>query len=604
MKRTLFFLLISLVLFVGCQRNEFQGLDSSLGQRFALSLNPYQDSLPQSKATTTALTDLVVGVYNAKGDLVRNVHTSMAADWTSITLEGLADGSYTAVFMGVGQVADAVKPVLTPPAKLTDTWTPPAKVNEPLGNEYFYAKSQFTITQGVGNPSSVALSRLVGRVEIAPILDGSQFNGHSITDLRVTFDDGAVYAFCGADGVCGGAGNIKSYQVARTLGFFSLPTIDGARKRGVVEITGVMGDGSLASDSYSFEVYIKSNQRTVIRPSYAPGQNDQFGFIRVYDLDRTALTSKTFFNDGDSYKEVASRSFKASQLLTVKFIDSGRKMVSSFYSLLPVKNVTLLAKRKSDTHFFELAWFESLLAFEDRYVDLSSTMLNKVFKSETGELVVIDQLTNDMEYKYRSDDPHMQKLMKITWPCRVNFQTPDGDTLLNKKRNRACRAVHAREAVSMFTNTGFVYCADNIFIDKMYAMEKESPLKDKGRVVDMKTEYFPRMMNKSRDNYVILGIMVSGWDWGLSNIGDGNAYWLHEYACTGHYLSQNDALFRVTCPHEYGHVLGYSHDGDLTQTGCRYEQAVKQTQWEFQQQLPYYSSSLLNSASNPNRYNH
>ncbi|MEG0815687.1 MAG: hypothetical protein RSF93_07070, partial [Mucinivorans sp.] len=100
--------------------------------------------------------------------------------------------------------------------------------------------------------------------------------------------------------------------------------------------------------------YIKSNQRTVIRPSYAPGQNDQFGFIRVYDLDRTALTSKTFFNDGDSYKEVASRSFKASQLLTVKFIDSGRKMVSSFYSLLPVKNVTLLAKRKSDTHFFEL----------------------------------------------------------------------------------------------------------------------------------------------------------------------------------------------------------------------------------------------------------
>lgn len=605
------YLILILVLsaLVSCQRS-FDGPGRGDSQHFTFQLAPYAD-IPssegsQSRGATSELTQLVAGVYNAGGALVSSVIMSQSPDLTQLSVEGLIDGSYTAVFIAVAEQRTPMKPTIVLPDRIDEQWLADPTKGMPHNNEYLYAKSRFTIKDNMGVNSNITLQRIVARVDIEPDFTDGQWTKGSIASIKITFSDESIHTTHNADGTYGTtAGEISDFEVVDHFSLYTLPTVGDLPRHGSLHIVGRKGDGSQYSILYDFDLIIQANKRVTIRPSYNL-KNDQFGTVRVYDRDRNALNSKKFFQDPTDgthhYKEIPKHSFKMNGLLKLTYQNNNEQLIAQFYSILPVKNVTVYARRPSDVEFFEVAWFESMQPLEERTINLSSSPDNRVYRTESGGAVFIDKMVNDLDYKYVSNDPHMQKLASIKWPCKMRFKTPTNDTLYNKETQLAFRAVYAREAVALWTNLGYMY-SHPIWTQKMLEAEALSPFTEKGKVVSIQDVFIPQVFNKESDNYAVLSILNMGRLLGLATVGARDYLSLRpDKVYVSHYIEDQDTwekLYNVGL-HEYGHNLGYGHDGDFTYNKCTDVNVACMR--ALVRELPYPSSKLLNSGSNPNLY--
>lgn len=606
--RRIHILLMTVALvFASCQET----FDAPVGdglQRFSLEVESYADRLPDepSGATEGEITQLVAGIYDRGGALLSSVIMSQSPDLTQFTVQGLADGEYTAVFIGVAERRSADEPVLVLPARIEDEWLAVPAQGLPHNNEYLYAKSRFTIRDNQGVSSKVTLARVVGRVDIEPDFTDGLWNKGSIASIVITFEDGSLYTTCNADGTYGAStGKIVGYEAIDDFNIYTLPSVGEGARHGSLVITGRKGDGSPYKIFYEFDLIVQANRRATIRPSYAL-ENDQFGTVRVYDMDRNALNSKKFFQDptdgAHHYREIPKHSFKMNQLLKLTFQNNNKELKAQFYSVLPVKNVTVYIRRPSDLEFFEVAWFESMQPLEERTITLPTSADGRVYRTESGGAVFVDKMINNFECKYVSTDPHMKKIASIRWPCKMMFVNPTADTLYHKEKQLAFRAVYAREAVALWTNLGYMY-SHPLWEREMLEAEKQSPFTEKGREVSIKDVFIPQIFNKESNNFAVLSILNMGKLLGLATVGTGDYLALRpDKVYVSHYLQDQDTwekLYNVGL-HEYGHNLGYGHDGDFTYGKCT-DINVKCMR-ALVNELPYPSSKLLNSRSNPNLY--
>lgn len=421
MKRHLI-LILAFVALVSCQRS-FDEPWHGDSQHFTFQLAPYADSSSgegSRGASASELTQLVAGVYNNSGTLVSSVIMSQTPDLTQLSIEGLIDGDYTAVFIAVAEQRTAQKPTIVMPNHIDEQWLANPLNGMPHNNEYLYAKSNFTIKDNKGLNSNITLKRIVARIDIEPDFTDQQWTKGSISSLRITFSNESIHTTHNADGTYGTtAGEILDFEIVDHFSLYTLPTVGDLPRHGSLHIVGRKGDGSQYNIVYDFDLIVQANKRVTIRPSYDL-KNDQFGTVRVYDKDRNSLNSKKFFQDPTDgthhYQEIPKHSFKMNGLLKLTYQSNNKQLIAQFYSILPVKNVTVYARRPSDIEFFEVAWFESMQPLEERTISLSSSPDNRVYRTESGGTVFIDKMVNDLEYKYVSNDPHMQKLASIKWP--------------------------------------------------------------------------------------------------------------------------------------------------------------------------------------------
>lgn len=598
---------MALLTLVSCERS-FEEPWGGNSQHFTFELEPYTNSTysEKSRAASSELTQLVAGIYNTSGTMVSSVIMSQTSDLTQLSVEGLIDGTYTAVFIAVAEQRTTQKPTIVMPGKIDEEWLANPTSGMPHNNEYLYAKSQFTIKDNKGVNSNITLKRIVGRVDIEPDFTDGRWTQGSIASIRITFSDESIYTTHNADGTYGAtAGEISDFELADHFSLYTLPTVGDQPRHGSLLIIGRKGDGSQYSILYDFDVIVEANKRVTIRPSYDL-KNDQFGTIRVYDKDRNALNSKTFFQDPKDgthhYQEIPKHWFKMNGLLKLTYQNNNKQLKAQFYSVLPVKNVTVYVRRPSDVEFFEVAWFESVQPLEERTINLSSSPNNRVYRTESGGAVLIDQMTNNLEYKYVSDDPHMKKLATIKWPCKMMFMTPSSDTLYNKEKYLAFRAVYAREAVALWTNLAYMY-SHSLWQQKMLDAETIAPFMNNGQAVSIKDVFIPQVFNKESNNFAVLSILNMGNYLGMASVGTGDNLSLRpDKVYTSHYVEDQDTweqLYNVGL-HEYGHNLGYGHDGDFTYNKCTNVNVACMK--ALVRELPYPSSKLLNSGSNPNLY--
>lgn len=602
-------LILALSALVSCQRS-FDEPWRGDSQRFTFQLAPYADNpsleRSQSRAVTSELTQLVTGIYNANGTLVSSVIMSQSPDLTHLSVEGLIDGDYTAVFIAVAEQLTPQKPTIVMPDRIDEQWLADPTKGMPHNNEYLYAKSRFTIKDNMGVNSNIILKRIVARVDIEPDFTDEQWTKGSIASIKITFSDESIHTTHNTDGTYGPtAGEISDFEVVDRFSLYTLPTVGDLPRHGSLQIVGRKGDGSQYNILYDFDLIVQANKRVTIRPSYDL-KNNQFGTVRVYDKDRNALNSKKFFQDPTDgthrYKEIPKHSFKMNGLLKLTYQSNNKRLIAQFYSILPVKNVTVYARRPSDAEFFEVAWFESMQPLEERTISLSSSPDNRVYRTESGGAVFIDKMVNDLEYKYVSNDPHMQKLASIKWPCKMMFVTPTSDTLYNKGKYLPFRAVYAREAVALWTNLGYMY-SHPMWKQKMLAAEAISPFLHNGQAVSIQDVFIPQIFNKESNNFAVLSILnMEGYN-GMASVGTGDLMSLRpDKVYTRHYVEDQDTWEQLykAAPHEYGHNLGYGHDGDFTYNKCTDINVACMK--ALVKELPYPSSKLLNSLSNPNLY--
>lgn len=590
-----------IVALVACRDNSFEIRGTDKSQNFVLSIEKYENEKP-SIAAAGEISQLIVGVYDAQGALLKDVGVWQSADLMKMSIEGLRDGQYTAVFVGVGEQRSTEKPLLSLPDKIEDAWLTVAE-----NNEYLYAKSPFVITNGGGTNANVSLGRAVGRVDIEPNFTDGQWTKGGIKSVKITFDEGTIFTTPNADGSYGGAnGVVEACQIVETLNIYTMPTVGDEKRHGSLLITGTQADGTPYTIFYEFDIRIQANKRAVISPSYAIDA-DQFGTLRVYDADRTAKNSRLMFQDPKNgvhnYPEIASHSFATNALLKLTFDNT--TLTARFYSHVAVKEVTVYARRPNDAEFFEVAWFESVGALEERKIALSSSPNNRLYRTELGGTVFVDKMSNDLEFKYVSTDAHMRKLASIKWPCRLRFIQPTADTTKNSAAKLPFRAVHAREAVALWTNLGYVY-SHQLWTEKMLEEElKNGSFKQQGVAVSIADVFIPKVFNKTASNFLELNVLNSpnAGDLGLASVGSGSHLGLQQNRVyTGHYMDQDGDYYHYydAGPHEYHHTLGYTHEGDFTYG--RTTNVNVACYKALAQELPYPSFKLLNSKSNPNLY--
>lgn len=602
--KTYFSLILAIWLLMSCQDSSEQ-LSVDPIQNFTFEVAQYADTLPttQSRAVGREITQLVAGIYNAEGMLLSNLIMTQSPDLTHLSVEGLGDGDYTAVFIGVGEQRSTEKPVLVLPDRIEKAWLWTDAEGVAHNNEYLYASSLFTIKNNKGVSANVSLKRAVGRIDIEPNFTDEQWTKGTIQSILLTFDDASVYTMQRANGMYDGLSGVSPTEVVKNFSIYTLPTAGSTKKHGSLTITGIQGDATTYKIFYEFDLIVEANKRAVIRPSYALN-NDLFGTVRVYDTDRNAKNSRLIlqdFTDGTQhYMEVASHTFKMNGLLQLSF--NNQTMIAKLYSHIGVKNVTIYVRRPNDIEFFEVAWFESMQALEERKITLSSSPHNRLYRTESGGTVFIDRMTSDLEYKYVSNDAHMKKLASIKWPCRIHFISPGNDTLRTDRDNLPLRAVHAREAIALWTNVGFMYSHPD-WERLMLAEESRNPFLEYGNAVSIKNVFIPQIQNRADNNYIILNVLNTADDSaGLSTVGVGNKLGLRqEIIVTTHYMNQ-DNYYGVSAyaPHEYGHTLGYGHEGDFTYGKCTTMNVLFFR--TYKNELPYPTSLLLNSTSNKNLY--
>lgn len=594
---TVLLILIS-TLFWACVSDENEEYRRS-GGSFSLQVERYDvDNDLQTRATGSQMTQLVTAVYNAAGVLQRNVHTDISADNSFVRVEGLADGVYKVAFMGVGEVLSDESPTITAPENISDTWLNNTDEEKPCLNEYFYAEADILVSGGVMSSSStVTMRRIVSLVEIAPIIDNPQFPLGSITEMTITFDKGTLYSGHFIEGGYTGSTQFSNYIMDSSRQFYTLPSRNEASVKGYITIYGKRYNDVEFSMEYTFDVSIGRNKKTIIRPHYDV-VGDEYGTIRLFDAERNASNSQLFFQDGQSYKSVAARSFYPERPLTISFSKDKKKAIITHCAAVGVKDVTILAKRINDVEYFELAWLESMKPFEERTIELPA---NRFYKTESGGVVHIDDIeTKRLYFKYRSNEAFLNKINKSSWPVKIEFVQPDADTLNTTYSALAIRPVHAREYVVLFTNIAYVL--SNGWKEAMLTSEKEKPLvDDKGNVVPLATVFFPKIWNPIAAQSVlkvhIINHLVKPITLGIAGIGYGSFYGLQQKVL---FNCENSGYLSIPY-HEYGHVLGYGHESSFTYNQMTSVSSAIHGKLYQESQTPY-TTNILHSAQNPNIY--
>lgn len=599
-------LVLQLMLFFGvftaCQDNIEQGAfitDLTQGQSFSLSISDYSDAIKTKAVVPTTISLMKVGIYNKAGRLVNNLEITSSEEYKKYRIEGLPDGDYTAVFMGLASKEGNNRlPSITVPEELGGSWLPEIVEGKPHNEEYIYGKQTFSIENGIGSTLPIVLNRIVGRVEIVSLLNTDWV----ISKIKISFDDNALYGDHSLMNEFIGSAKLVDYDVRSSTVFYSLPTIGNKSQSGVVSVE-YLKNGKTEIANFTFNLCIEANKRARLLITEKVDV-EQYGFIKIWDSQRTSSTSRKFFQDGDSYKSVAARRFRPDASLSLQFDHMRNKMIASFYSALPVRGITVLVKRPSDTEFFELAWFESMQAFEEREIDIPSNMNRRLFRTETGGYIMVDSISNNnLRYKYKGEEPLIKELSSIEWPCEIRFSEPTADTLQTKKRYLPLRPVHAREAVVLYTNMGYIISQAD-WTNRLLGSEKTKPFTDNGKVVSLEREVFPRLFLDEERNHLNLFILnpnhkdnygVSG----MSYVGNGGMFAMAQDRYLDQYRREG-AL--TTIYHEFGHVMGYNHDGNMTygewQDVCANHHYNKYKSKE----TPFYTEKHLNSASNSNLY--
>lgn len=617
MKKYLFLVLAS-VLFAGCQDALKTPQKGERVHNFTFEVvdyDPGESSVsPDTLTDTTArvsgragqgeITYLVGGIYDSRGMLLHDLITTQTPDFAQMSVEGLLDGDYTAVFIGLGEQRSAQRPSIVLPEQLDQPWIEAQAAGFAQNNEYLYARCPFTIRNNEGLNIDVGLKRAVGRIDIEPIFTDKHWTKGSIKSILISMDDGSVYTTQSAQGTYQGQGGILPTEIADHFNLYSLPTIGTQKRHGSLAITGLRGDATPYRVVYDFELIVEPNQRAVICPSYEIS-GDKFGTVRVYDADRNASNSLLMLQDPTDgthhYKQVASHVFKVNGLLKLTF--DNQTLTAQFYSHIGVKDVMVYARRANDAEYFEVAWFESVKALEQRTIALSRSPHNRLYRTISGGTVFIDRMTNDLQYKYVSSDDHMQKLAFIEWPCRLSFIQPTADTTRNTSDKLPFRAVHAREAIALWTNLGYVY-THPMWQKVMLEKEAKKPFLEDGKPVSLKDVFIPQVFNKASNNFAVLNVLNAfGWETtGYASVGSGDFLGMRQKRVyIRHYMNQDDGWQTyMVGPHEYGHTLGYGHEGDFTYGQCT--NVNVECFKALAKELPYPSSKLLNSEQSPHLY--
>lgn len=620
MKRSIFIYILVCLFISGCvKESDTWRQDETKGVVFKLYDADFKgDGVSRANvAEPTGYDRLDYYIMDGDGEPVAGIKTMYNPQTKEIIAEGLPQGDYTLLVLGVKGDAEQDGATISTLNRMSDVWLSfPAGMEKPLESEYFYAQTPFNVIveetpQGeqetVTMEQEVVLTRIVGRMDVA-----CKFNNpyveYASSGSRLRLSNAVFYTSFSADGTYSGrtTGQLNEIDLDNSWSYYFFPSVEdmGDADGGEVVIRTRTYRGETIQRSFSFrQIPVTANRITQVNLQITHPE-DTRGTLFVTEKAYNASEHSLILQDDEPvsvYTDPAQRSFSTLQPLQMKITDDNR-FHARFYCPRPMRGVTIKALIPSVTkEKLDFAYFDLIPGLGDVYLDIP--LLNKaaVFYTESGKQIRINNLTatllKEATFTVESEDECWKRLSQIKYNYGISRfhlfggdpTKPDGGPVGNWK---GIRPVHCREAVAVFLNVAFMLSQD----EEMEALMKahESYYKDDNK----NPVSAEKLLSQLRQGYFLNVGLVNAAFSNTVGLGGGSTYGLAQDRWLYHYDTN---WAPTTIYHELGHVLGYDHSSTLTY-GHWSEQVVNKYYQAHISEFPIDKPDYLNSRSNPNLY--
>lgn len=328
-----------------------------------------------------------------------------------------------------------------------------------------------------------------------------------------------------------------------------------------------------------------------------PGESEnsnRYGLIKVTENDYTGDVSKLILQDNEAPSVMFSeeRTFNVNKPLQVS-INEQQELFLRFYSPRSIRNVIIWAKITGYEEQFKLAEFDVLPAFMEFHKKLPIVDMTKRYITKTGkeiEIVANPRISGaDMTLEIECADLYYQKIIST----KCHFKVVCSPYSLSGSWQYPMLLPHAREAVAISLNMAYMFSSAE------FATELE---KFRGKLFGGANNTSPVDIDQLLTRTINYAKLTYGHCSGVNGLGGpGGTFGLNEWCYLEHYA--DDKAITHTIFHEFGHCLGYGHDGNMTYgdgwtdlCGRVYIQLSKD------KQLPVYSRRFMHTRKNKNRY--
>lgn len=592
---------------------EQQPMASVKGDRHVRSvLSPSGNDIRQIPSNYDKVEFVVVDENGNRVDGVKGLYDKSTS---SMSLEGLHEGSYKILILGIKGDMTADKATINKIDHISEVWLSfPENLAKPLECEYFYSMTPFSIRKVVTSSGNELVAEISGRIVQRRIVGRMDFifsYNNIYVKTAVTSNTVALnansrfYTQLSGEGVFSGKSNgeMKILDMSEHTEYLFMPTIEESSVKGDVTLFTRDYRGNTVKRSYTFDLNsmvencISRIRINVVHPddeigtmfitnrAYTEGQH---GLILQDDEPHTIYTDKTL------------RNFNTSKPLQLSVTHEGQ-FHARFYSPRSLRNVLVKARIPSaGSEYVDFAYFDSIPPFADFYEELPLLKKELYYRSESGKIVKIPMMPADdfseIEFKIESDDPYLEKLRAIIHGWNIRFHLYDGDPTKPDGGPvgnwMGIRPVHCREAVAFFLN--FTYMIDMPEHEEILRAN-EDRLYGNGGVNDKVTpDVVLRQMRQERTLNV--GLVYPGN--GVIGLGGGSAYGVYQSGWLNHYTNTYACEIMF---HELGHVMGYNHSSAFTY-GPWAQELMNYFYVEHLNEMPINSPGYLNSSKNPNLY--
>ena len=615
MTRVTFITFLCSLLLVACSQDEWETVVDTDSSEAVFKL--YDMDYGEADSRTESLEEsrydrLEFYVVDEDGNRVNDMKGKYNPSTSEISVEGLHEGDYRLLVLGIRGDASQDRAVIYQPAHISDAWLVfPEDLQKPLEAEYFYSQTPFTVSIRQGENGNQEIASIRQDIRQRRIVSKVNFEfgyvnpyiRYAVTEKHLSF--GEVY-FCttfSGNGNFSGQSNgvMGDLSLNENVSYLFLPLADGSSLNGEVTLDIRSYRGSPVRQVYAFsqdeleenhihrvmtEVNHPDNQSAVMFVTKTAYQAGQYAKILQDDEPK------------EIYVDASQRKFNTAQPLQLSLTDEGKLHVR-FYSPRDLGNVLIKARIPAiSNEYFDLAYFDTIPGFADFYETMPLVQRASVCRLESGRQIQVPQFEisqlSGIDFKVESSDPFWAKLQKIEHGWDIcwglyggNPEKEDGGPVGNWM---GIRPVHCRESVALFLN--FTYMIDMPEHEQILRENADKLYDDNKNPIQV--ERVLQQMRQKRT--LVVGLVYPGN--GVLGLGGGSTFGAYQQAWFEHYWNAYSCNIMF---HELGHVMGYGHSSSFTY-GPWAEQLMNNFYIQNISQFPIDSSTYLNSKTNPNRY--
>ena len=616
MSRFFIIILMSCTVLSSCRQDEELQVPTTAQHGIVVKLryDAYRGETRSALRQTADYDRVEYCVVDGAGSVVGNVKGVYDTDSSELKIEGLHEGDYRLLLLGIrgdwrNDGIDVRKMV-----HIEDTWiTFPDEILKPLGAEYFYSQTPFTVTArntGSGNeqttdlPAEIIQNRIVGRTDFSFVFNNTYVRTAVLSKSALLTRARFYTGLTGTGSFVGeSASACLSLDLNVAASCIFLPTVDGSAFTGEVEVITRNYRGNDICRTYGFELPAVEANRIGRIDTCVIHPDDESGTMFITETAYAEGKHAFILQDGEPktvYADPALRAFNTSRPLQISATEDGLLHVR-FYSPRALNGVLIKARiPRLGNDCFDLAYFDHIPAFAEFYETLPITQRKSICRTESGRWMTLPQMDpsdlDGIEFEVESKDPYWAKLKKIIHGWNISFHLYGGDPDLPDGGPAGnwmgIRPVHCREAVALFLN--FTYMIDMPEHEEILRAN-EDRLYGNGGVDDKVTaETVLRQMRQERTLRV--GLVYPGN--GVVGLGGGNVFGAYQQSWLQHY---SDTYSCEILFHELGHVMGYSHSSSFTY-GPWAQELMNRFYVDHIDRMPIDSPAYLNSSMNPNLY--